>query len=94
MSDQHDEPLYRVVVNLEEQYSIWIRDRDIPAGWRDEGFSGTRAECLAHIDQVWTDLLPLSARQGPPRRAAARTTQPTGGATAPPRRARRPRKTT
>jgi MbtH protein len=54
---------YKVVVNHEEQYSIWPEDRDNPAGWRDEGTAGTRDECLAHIDEVWTDLTPLSARR-------------------------------
>ncbi|MGJ6960830.1 MbtH family protein [Streptosporangium sp. G11] len=54
---------YRVVVNHEEQYSIWPDDRDIPDGWREEGVSGTKEDCLAHIDRVWTDLRPLSARR-------------------------------
>jgi MbtH protein len=56
------EPRYRVVVNHEEQYSIWPEDRDLPDGWRAEGTSGTEQECLDHIDRVWTDLQPLSAR--------------------------------
>jgi MbtH protein len=56
------EPRYRVVVNHEEQYSIWPEDRDLPDGWRAEGTSGTEQECLDHIDRVWTDLRPLSAR--------------------------------
>jgi uncharacterized protein YbdZ (MbtH family) len=54
---------YRVVVNHEEQYSIWPADRDAPAGWRDEGTVGTKQECLDHIDRVWTDMRPLSLRQ-------------------------------
>ncbi|MET8333164.1 MbtH family protein [Streptosporangium canum] len=54
---------HRVVVNHEEQYSIWPTGRDLPDGWREEGVSGTRQECLDHIDQVWTDLRPLSARE-------------------------------
>ncbi|MEU3162790.1 MbtH family protein [Streptosporangium sp. NPDC006930] len=53
---------HRVVVNHEEQYSIWPDGRDLPDGWREEGVSGTKEECLAHIDRVWTDLRPLSAR--------------------------------
>jgi MbtH protein len=52
----------RVVVNHEEQHSIWPVDRDLPPGWGAEGFSGTKAECLAHIDRVWTDMRPLSLR--------------------------------
>lgn len=57
------EPMFRVVVNHEEQYSIWPADRDLPIGWRDEGTAGTREACLAHIDQVWTDMRPLSLRK-------------------------------
>jgi MbtH protein len=53
---------YKVVVNDEEQYSIWDLGRPNPAGWHDEGFEGSRAECLAHIDRVWTDLRPRSLR--------------------------------
>jgi MbtH protein len=58
-----DEPTYKVVLNCEEQYSIWLADRDSPAGWDDEGTSGSRAECLEHIDRVWTDMRPRSLRQ-------------------------------
>jgi MbtH protein len=58
-----DGVIYRVVVNHEEQYSIWPADRDNPLGWRDEGKSGTKAECLAHIEVVWTDMRPLSLRK-------------------------------
>ena len=53
---------YLVVINHEEQYSIWSADREPPAGWRREGTSGTRQQCLDHIDQVWTDMRPLSLR--------------------------------
>lgn len=53
---------FRVVVNDEDQYSIWSADRPAPAGWHDEGFAGTRQDCLAHIDAVWTDLRPRSLR--------------------------------
>ncbi|MFI1383524.1 MbtH family protein [Embleya sp. NPDC020886] len=52
----------RVVINDEEQYSVWATDRDLPAGWRAEGFTGTRPDCLAHIDRVWTDMRPRSIR--------------------------------
>ncbi|GAA3414347.1 MbtH family protein [Streptosporangium vulgare] len=54
---------YTVVLNHEEQYSIWWADRDIPEGWRSTGHSGTREECLAHIEEVWTDMRPLSLRR-------------------------------
>ena len=57
------EPTYLVVVNHEEQYSIWPADRELPAGWRAEGKSGTREECLSHVEVVWTDMRPLSVRR-------------------------------
>ncbi|MBZ4321259.1 MbtH family protein [Streptomyces huiliensis] len=57
-----DDRVYQVVVNHEEQYSIWDTQMDIPAGWTAVGVSGSRAECLAHIDRTWTDITPLSVR--------------------------------
>ena len=53
---------FHVVVNQEEQYSVWPPHREMPHGWRREGTSGTRDECLAHIAKVWTDMRPLSVR--------------------------------
>ncbi|GAA4516825.1 MULTISPECIES: MbtH family protein [Nonomuraea] len=53
-----------VVVNHEEQYSVWAAGRELPPGWRATGFAGTREECLAHIETVWTDMRPLSVRGG------------------------------
>lgn len=61
--ETEDKRLYKVVVNHEEQYSIWFADREPPAGWRAEGKSGTKQECLDHIGQVWTDMRPLSLRK-------------------------------
>jgi MbtH protein len=58
-----DESRYSVVVNDEEQYSIWAADRPIPAGWRATGFAGSKPDCLAHIDTVWTDMRPRSLRE-------------------------------
>jgi uncharacterized protein YbdZ (MbtH family) len=64
MADEaEDRIVYQVVLNHEEQYSIWPADRDIPDGWRAEGMSGRKPECLAYIDEVWTDMRPLSLRQ-------------------------------
>jgi uncharacterized protein YbdZ (MbtH family) len=54
---------YLVVLNHEEQYSIWPANRELPDGWNVEGFRGGREECLAHIDRVWTDMRPLSLRR-------------------------------
>lgn len=53
---------YLVVRNDEEQYSIWAQDAPVPDGWRGTGFAGTREQCLAHIDEVWTDMRPRSLR--------------------------------
>ncbi len=60
---QQDERRYRVVVNHEEQYSIWLEDREIPAGWKEVGVSGMKAECLAYIEEVWNDMRPRTLRE-------------------------------
>jgi MbtH protein len=61
--DDDTTTIYHVVLNHEEQYSIWPVDREIPAGWRAEGTTGPKQACLDHIDRVWTDMRPLSLRQ-------------------------------
>lgn len=53
---------FDVVLNDEEQYSIWPAERPVPAGWRTAGHRGDKASCLAFIDEVWTDMRPLSLR--------------------------------
>ncbi len=53
---------YRVVVNHEEQYSIWPAEQRVPAGWRDTGVTGDKETCLAHVEEVWTDMRPRSVR--------------------------------
>ena len=58
-----DTTIYKVVLNHEEQYSIWPADRENALGWKDAGKSGTKAECLAYIKEVWTDMRPLSLRK-------------------------------
>lgn len=63
--EQSGGPPFRVVVNDAGQYSLWPADRDLPPGWSPDGFSGSEAECLAHIDRVWTDMRPRSARHDP-----------------------------
>jgi MbtH protein len=63
MSESEDNTQYKVVVNHEEQYSLWPIDRGNPLGWRDAGKSGTREECLAFVREVWTDMRPLSLRK-------------------------------
>jgi MbtH protein len=61
--EQEDTLIYKVVINHEEQYSIWPARRENPSGWRDAGKTGTKAECLAYVGEVWTDMRPLSLRQ-------------------------------
>jgi MbtH protein len=63
--DEEDATTWQVVVNHEEQYSIWPADRDLPLGWRAAGKSGPKSECLDYIKEVWTDMRPLSLRRGP-----------------------------
>ncbi|GHO64160.1 antibiotic synthesis protein MbtH [Ktedonobacter sp. SOSP1-52] len=58
-----DATRYNVVINDEEQYSIWPTERVIPLGWRKVGKSGPKAECLGYINEVWTDMRPLSLRK-------------------------------
>lgn len=61
--EEEDTTIYKVVVNHEEQYSIWPADRRTPLGWTDAGKSGPKSECLAYIKEVWTDMRPLSLRK-------------------------------
>ena len=62
-NEQDDTILYKVVLNHEDQYSIWPADRESPLGWRDAGKTGNKQECLDHIEQVWTDMTPRSLRE-------------------------------
>ncbi|MFE6871591.1 MbtH family protein [Kitasatospora sp. NPDC057692] len=62
-TEQTEGPRQRVVLNDEEQYSLWPAGRELPAGWHAEGTEGTREECLARIAEVWTDMRPLSLRR-------------------------------
>lgn len=66
MSDdelQGHQTIYKVVMNHEEQYSIWPAHKENPLGWNDAGPSGTKDECLKYIEEVWTDMRPLSLRK-------------------------------
>jgi MbtH protein len=65
MTDHDDEDTrpYSVVINHEEQYSIWLVGRPLPSGWTEAGVQGPKSECLDHIDRVWTDMRPLSLRK-------------------------------
>jgi MbtH protein len=63
--DEQDNIEYSVVINHEEQYSIWPTGREIPNGWRPAGKEGSKKECLNYIEEVWTDMRPLSVRPKP-----------------------------
>lgn len=66
-TDASDAMLYYVVVNDEEQYSIWPKHKAVPAGWRTVGEPQVKTACLAYIETVWTDMRPLSTRRQPDR---------------------------
>lgn len=58
-----DDARYQVLINDEEQYSLWLADHDIPAGWRAVGIEASKADCMAYVDEVWTDMRPRSLRE-------------------------------
>lgn len=62
-ANKKDNKTYKVVVNHEEQYSIWLDNLEIPLGWQDTGKSDRKQECLDYIEQMWTDMRSLSLRQ-------------------------------
>jgi MbtH protein len=86
-ADEEDKTIYKVVLNHEEQYSIWPADRENAPGWRDAGKTGLKAECLAYIEEVWTDMRPLSLRkqmeEDARRNAAPAAGEPPPGSPAP-----------
>jgi len=63
MDEKEDTTTYTVVMNHEEMYSIWPSDKELPPGWREAGKTGKKDECLAYIEEVWTDMRPLSLRK-------------------------------
>lgn len=58
-----EQTLYTVVINHEQQYSIWPVGREVPAGWREAGMQGTKPDCMAYINTQWTDMRPASVRK-------------------------------
>ena len=70
--EKEDKTIYKVVVNHEEQYSIWPSERENALGWKDAGKTGVKGECLAWIKEVWTDMRPLSLRKRMAQAEAAR----------------------
>ncbi|WP_327070840.1 MbtH family protein [Kitasatospora sp. NBC_01302] len=69
-TDSEDRTVYQIVVNQEEMYSIWPEGKDLPLGWKTAGKSGTKAECLAYIKEVWTDMRPRSLREATEKASA------------------------
>ncbi len=63
MFDDDPKSVYAVVINHEEQYSIWPEGREVPKGWKAVGFTGNKQACLDYIEEVWTDMRPLSLRK-------------------------------
>jgi len=76
MEEQEDKTIYKAVVNHEEQYSIWPAEKPNPLGWRDAGKTGLKAEVLAYIKEVWTDMRPLSLRKRMEEMAARKPAGP------------------
>jgi MbtH protein len=68
-NNEQNDIVYAVVMNDEEQYSIWPADREVPNGWRTSGVSGTKSECLDYIEKVWTDMRPASLRRAMDQRS-------------------------
>ena len=54
---------YQVLVNDEDQHSLWPLANEVPAGWRPTGFQGSKQACMDHVDEVWTDMRPRSLRE-------------------------------
>lgn len=76
VDESEDTSTYVVVVNHEEQYSIWPEGRGVPAGWKDVGTRGAKQDCLAYIGKVWTDMRPLSLRRAMEVKASSRGAKP------------------
>lgn len=61
--EEEDTRVYIVLINAEEQYSLWLKEKKIPPGWQSVGKEGSKAECVSYVDTVWTDMRPLSLRR-------------------------------
>jgi uncharacterized protein YbdZ (MbtH family)/predicted MFS family arabinose efflux permease len=58
-----DDARYEVLRNDEDQYSLWLLGHEVPPGWHRVGKEGTKDECSAYVDEVWTDMRPRSLRE-------------------------------
>ena len=59
---QRSTDAYKVVIKHEEHYSIWHADREVRRPWRETGETCSLKGCMAYIEEVWTDMRPLSLR--------------------------------
>ena len=57
--DEEDTTTYKIVINHEEQYSLWPADKKNPSGWRDVGKQGEKQEMMRYIDKKWPGMQPL-----------------------------------
>ena len=60
---ENEEAVFKVLVNHEEQYSMWPADLPVPGGWTETGQQGSTAECEEYVERVWTDMRPKSLRE-------------------------------
>ncbi|MFT0182926.1 MbtH family protein [Pseudomonas benzopyrenica] len=63
MAFDQEDATFKVLVNHEDQYSLWPDYKAVPAGWRETGTQGSKQECLDYVERTWTDMRPLSLRQ-------------------------------
>lgn len=70
MAFDREDALFKVLINHEEQYSLWPDYKTVPGGWRETGTRGPKQACLDYVEQVWTDMRPLSLRQAMDSQAA------------------------
>jgi MbtH protein len=61
--EQDDKRAYIVLTNAEGQYSLWLKEKSVPAGWQYADKEGSKSDCVAHVDSIWTDMRPISLRQ-------------------------------
>lgn len=77
--EDEDTTIYHVVINHEEQYSIWPEYKEVPKGWKAVSKIGPKQECLDYIKDVWTDMRPLSLRKAMMANAQLSGTQGANG---------------
>ena len=62
--DEEDTTIYNVVLNHEEQYAIWLVNQKLTDTWRNtDKTTCLWKDCMRYIEEVWTDMRPLSLRK-------------------------------